>query len=146
MTQLINLRSRRGDGYLVWIVLFAPFAVLLISLALDGLGMAVTYQRAVGLARVAAQAGAGSIDFNGQQPVLNAQACPIALDTVAQSSAHTSANGGDFRVNCVVTGNTLIVTVRLKVLRILGGPLGAPFTEVVAQAKAAPRFGINQEE
>ena len=56
----LKIRSRHGEGYLLFAVLFTPFIIALMSLALDGLGLAVTYRRAVGLATV--EAGRGGLN------------------------------------------------------------------------------------
>ena len=88
-----NLRSRRGEAYMLLTVIFLGFSVIVMSLAIDGLGMAVTYRRAVGLATVGAQAGTGVLmQFDGSTPELASNACAVAIDTVIASLPNGSAS------------------------------------------------------
>ena len=140
----INLRSRRGEAYMIWTVLFLGFAITLMSLALDGMGLVVTYRRAVGLATTAAQAGAGALaEFNGGAIALRSDACQIALDTLQASMTNGLQHA---KVNCQRQANAVIVTVALKPLKVLGGPLALVIDRVQATAKAVPKYGINYEE
>jgi hypothetical protein len=145
MAHDIHLRSRHGEGYLVLTVLFLGFSVILMSLAIDGLGMAVTYRRAVGLASVGAHAGAGELaDFNGAQPSLSGRACITALETLRASLR--DPNSPQVIATCVQQGNSVLVAVTLKPLKFFGGPLSLPVERVTATARAAPAFGINEQE
>ena len=129
---------------MVWTVLFLGFAVILMSLALDGLGMAVTYRRAVGLATAGAQAGAGVLaEFDGGAVTLNGDACHIALNTVQANLNHDTQHA---KVTCQQQGNSVAVTVELQPLRVIGGPLALVLDHVRVTAKANPRYGINQVE
>ncbi|NJM40715.1 MAG: hypothetical protein HC853_08055 [Anaerolineae bacterium] len=140
----LNLRSRRGEAYMIWTVLFLGFAITLMSLALDGMGLAVTYRRAVGLATTAAQAGAGALaEFGGGGVALRSDACQVALDTLQASMTHSLQHT---KVTCQRQVNAVIVSVELKPLRVLGGPLALVIDRVQATAKASPKFGINHEE
>ena len=132
---------------MLWMVLFMPFTLILLALAIDGLSMAATYQRAMGLARVGAQAGAGAVEFDGSNPRLSGQACQVATDTVRYSTTNVvvGATGNNY-VLCQSTVRSVNVLVRLKVFRLFSGPISIPFEYVVATAKAEPRFGINGEE
>ena len=141
-----NLRSRRGEAYMLLTVIFLGFSVIVMSLAIDGLGMAVTYRRAVGLATVGAQAGAGALtQFDGSTPELASNACAVAIDTVIASLPNGSASD-KAQVSCVRQGNAVQVIVVLKPLRFFGGPLALAVKDIRASAKAEPRYGINQEE
>jgi hypothetical protein len=129
---------------MIWTVLFLGFAIILMSLALDGMGLAVTYRRAVGLATTAAQAGAGALaEFNGGTVSLRSDACQIALDTLRASMTHAMQHA---KATCQRQANAVFVTVELKPLRVLGGPLALVIDRVLATAKAVPKFGINHEE
>lgn len=129
---------------MTWTVMFLGFAVILMSLALDGLGLAVTYRRAVGLATAGAQAGAGVLaNFDGGSVVLSHGACDVALNTVQASLDHGTQRAN---VSCQRQGNTVQVTVDLKPLKILGGPLSLAIDHVQAVVEATPRYGINQVE
>lgn len=139
----LNLRSRRGDGYIVLIIVILPLLLIVMATGIDGLALAASYNRAVGLARVAAQAGATSVDFGGGGVALNADACPIATATVCDSAGGCSAS---VAVSCTQQGNVLEVTVSLKPLRVFGGALGPNADHVVARARSSPRFGINAAE
>ncbi len=140
----VNLHSRRGEAYMIWTVLFLGFAITLMSLALDGLGLTVTYRRAVGLATTAAQAGAGALaQFEGGAVGLRNDACQIALETLRASMTHTMAHA---KATCQRQPRAVMVSVELKPLRMLGGPLALVIDRVQATAKAEARFGINQEE
>ena len=142
----VNLRSRRGEGYLVLTVVMLGFSIILMSLALDGLGMAVTYRRAVGLATAGAQAGAGVLaPFNGAAPSLSNDACGVAMETVWMSAA-PNANNQTLTTQCAQTSNDIVVTVDLRPLRFFGGPLSLAIQRVTATARAAPIYGINTEE
>lgn len=139
----LNLRSRRGDGYIILIIVLLPLLFIVMATGIDGLALAVTYNRAAGLARVAAQAGATSVDFNGGGVTLNADACPIARATACESAGGCS---GSMTVACNQQNNVLEVTVALKPLRVFGGALGPNAAYVMARARSSPRFGINAEE
>ena len=142
----VRLPSRRGDGYLVLTVVMLGCAISLMSLAVDGLGLAVTYRRAVGLATAGAQAGAGSVaPFGGGTPTLSADACDIALATV-RASVGPNMGEATMSAQCTQSAGTLAVTVALRPLRVFGGPLSLAVQEVIATARAAPRYGINTEE
>lgn len=139
----LNLRSRRGDGYITLIVVLLPLLLVVMATGIDGLALAASYNRAVGLARVAAQAGATSVDFSGGGVSLNANACPIARATACDSAGGCS---GSVNVSCSQQNNVVEVTVSLKPLRVFGGTLGPNASFVVARARSSPRFGINAEE
>lgn len=141
----VRLRSCRGEGYLVLTVLLLGFSVILTSLAIDGLGMAVTYRRAVGLATVGAQAGAGELAmFNGARPALNGRACATALDTLRASLR--DPNAPQVIATCRQEGESVVVSVTLRPLKFFGGPLSLPVERITATARAAPAFGINEQE
>jgi hypothetical protein len=139
----LDLRSRRGDGYITLIIVILPLLFIIMATGIDGLALAASYNRAVGLARVAAQAGATSVDFNGGGVALNADACPIARSTVCESAGGCT---GSITVGCTQQSNILEVTVILKPLRVFGGALGPNAEFVMARARSSPRFGINVEE
>jgi hypothetical protein len=141
--QPVNLRSRHGDGYITLIVVLLPLLLVVMATGIDGLALAASYNRAVGLARVAAQAGATSVDFNGGGVSLNTDACPIACATACDSAGGCSAS---LTVHCTQQNNTVEVTVSLKPMRVFGGALGPNASFVVARARSSPRFGINAEE
>ena len=138
--QCVRLRSRRGEGYLLFAVLFTPFIIALMSLALDGLGLAVTYRRAVGLATVAAQAGAGAIAFNGGAPSLRTDACTIALSMIEVNTE------GAAQSTCQSDANRIEVTVSLRPIRVVAGPLTLPIQQIQVTVAASPAYGINQQE
>lgn len=141
----VCLHSRRGEGYLVLTVVLLGFCITLASLAIDGLGMAVTYRRAVGLASVGAQAGAGELAlFDGTRPALNGQACETALATVRASAMTPDYN--NVIVSCKQDVNAVLVTVSLKPLKFIGGPLSLTVERITATARATPAFGINEQE
>ena len=142
----IRLDERCGEGYLVLTVVMLGFSVILMSLALDGLGMAVTYRRAVGLATVGAQAGAGSLAmFGGGIPALSGDACSVAMASV-RASARPNANSQSLNARCAQDASGVAVTVELRPLKFFGGPLALAVQRVSATARAAPRYGINTEE
>ena len=146
----LNLHSRGGSGYMVLTVLMLGFCITLMSIALDGLGLAVTYRRALGLATAGAQSGAGQLAmFAGGAVELAGSACDVARQTVQaslQSGAGGGATGANARVTCHQSGNALTVDVELKPLKFIGGPLAIVVDTVKASAKASPRYGINHEE
>lgn len=91
------------------------------SVTLNGLGLAVTYRRAVGLASAGAQAGAGSLAvFDGQAVSLSGEACPIALATV-QASMPAGISSTDVRISCIQSATDVVVSVSLKPLQVFGG-------------------------
>lgn len=141
--RVLNLRSRRGDGYITLIIVLLPLLFIVMATGIDGLALAASYNRAVGLAHVAAQAGATSVDFNGAGVMLNANACPIAQATACDSAGGCS---GSVAIRCTQQGNVLEVTVTLKPLRVFGGALGPRAEYVVARARSSPQFGINSKE
>jgi hypothetical protein len=139
------LRSRRGEGYLVLTVVLLGFTIIVASLALDGLGMAITYRRAVGLAAVGAQAGAGELAlFDGTRPALSGRACETALETVRASL--NAASASQVIADCKQDGASVWVTVSLRPLKIFGGPLSLQVERITATAHASPAFGINEQE
>jgi hypothetical protein len=132
---------------MLWMVLFMPFALILMALAIDGMSMAATYQRAMGLAKVAAQSGVTEVRFGGGQPTVSPQACQRAIQIVrANAPSVVAGPTGNNTVQCAVTNNVIRVLVRLKVFRMFTGPLSIPFDTVAAVASAEPRFGINDDE
>ena len=142
----IHLGSRTGEGYLLLTVVLMAFGLVIMSVALNGLALAVTYRRAVGLANVGAQAGAGSLDvFDGTVVRLNGNACSISLETV-QASLPVGVSPLDVKTDCQQSATEVIVSVALKPLRVFGGvfPSGIAFVE--ATAKATPKYGINSQE
>ena len=142
----VRLSSRRADAYLVLTIVMLGFAISLMSLAVDGLGLAVTYRRAVGLATTGAQAGAGSVaPFGGGAPALSANACDVALATV-RASVGPNATEDTMMAQCAQDAGAVAVTVALRPLKFFGGPLSLAVQAVTATARAAPRYGINTEE
>ena len=72
MCNTIHLRSRCGEGYLLLTFVLLGLTLIIMSLAIDGLGLAVTYRRALGLASIGAQAGASAImPFDGSAVTLS---------------------------------------------------------------------------
>ena len=120
--------------------------LIIMSLAIDGLGLAVTYRRALGLASIGAQAGASAIaPFDGNTVTLSAQACTVAIDTVMASlPADTTANSVD--AQCDQSKDAVVVTVELVPLRFFGGPLSLSVNRVRARVSATPKYGINTQE
>jgi len=142
----LELGSRRGSGYLVLTLLMLGFCITLMSMALDGLGLAITYRRALGLATAGAQSGAGQLAvFAGGAVELSDSACDVARQTV-QASLQGGAVGANVTVTCRRNGNTVTVEVELKPLKFIGGPLAIAVGTVRASASASPRYGINTEE
>ena len=142
----VRLKSRGGEGYLLLTVVLLAFVFVIMSVALNGLGLAVTYRRAVGLASVGAQAGAGSLAaFDGQTVSLSGEACQIALATV-QASLPAGVNSADVRISCTQGAMDVVVSVSLKPLHVFGGvfPRGIEFVQ--ATSRAAPKYGINDQE
>ena len=122
------------------------FCITLMSIALDGLGLAFTYRRAVGLATAGAQSGAGQLGvFGGQAVALSGDACDVARQTV-QANLKGGIASANARVSCRQTGTTVTVDVELKPLKFMGGPLAIAVDTVKASANASPRSGINNEE
>lgn len=142
MKRIIRLKSRCGEGYMLLLVLFIPFALIVLSLAIDGLGMATTYARAVGLAKVAAQAGAGTVAFDGTRVMLRGDACAVALRSIGDNSGTLNL----VQTHCTQTNNRVLVQVRLRPLRMFGGSFALPIDHVDATAYAEPQFGINERE
>lgn len=138
----IQLKSRKGEGYMLLLVLFIPFAMMVLSLAIDGLGMATTYARSVGLAKVAAQAGAGTVMFDGTRVTLRGDACAVALRTIDANSSGPNL----VRANCAQANNRVLVQITLRPLRMFGGSFALPIDHVTATAYAEPQFGINERE
>lgn len=142
----IGLKSRIGEGYLLLTVVLLAFAFVIMSVALNGLGLAVTYRRAVGLASVGAQAGAGSLAvFAGAAPSLNGEACTVALDTV-RASLPVAVGPDDVQMNCIQSATDVVVAVSLRPMRVFGGVLPWGNQLVQATARAAPKYGINDQE
>lgn len=146
MRYTIRLRSRRGEGYLLLTVVLLGLTLIVMSLAIDGLGLAVTYRRAIGLASVGAQTGASAIaPFDGNAVTLSTNACAVAIDTVMASlSAGVAPNS--VRASCDQSQNRVDMTVELAPLRFFGGPLALAVNRVRAQVSAVPKFGINTQE
>ena len=146
MKQAIQIRSRRGEGYLLLTVVLLGLTLIIMSLAIDGLGLAVTYRRAVGLASVGAQAGASAIaPFDGNAVALSTNACTVAIDTV-MASLPTGVTANAVQVSCDQSQNRVNMTVDLTPLRFFSGSLALSVNRVRAQVSASPKFGINTQE
>lgn len=146
MHQEIAIRSRRGEGYLLLSVVLLGLTLIILSLTIDGLGLAVTYRRAVGLASVGAQAGASAVaPFDGNAVTLSANACTVAIDTV-MASLPAGVTPNAVQASCDQSQNRVNMTVELTPLRFFGGPLTLSINRVRAQVSAAPKFGINTQE
>jgi len=139
----LDLRSRRGEGYIALIVLMLPLIVIIMSLATDGMGMAVSYRRAVGLADVGAQAAGATVQFGGGGTHSAAGACAAAVRAVCENA---KGCGSAVTTSCVRDGNRVKVTVTLKPLRVFGGPFALSAAHVVGVARSQPMFGINNQE
>lgn len=143
MARCVNLRSRQGDGFLTLTISLLPFFLLVMALGIDGLALAASYNRAVGLARTAAQAGATRIDFDGGGVSLRGDACVVA---VQNACVNAGGCGPAASATCTQAGNGVEVWVTLKPIRVFGAGLGFGADKVVARARSSPRFGINIEE
>jgi hypothetical protein len=120
-----------------------PFLLLVMALAIDGLAMAASYNRAVGLARTAAQAGTTRLDFDGSGVNLRGDACQTAVEL----ACFNAGGCGDATVvRCSQTGAQVEVTVALRPLRVFGDGLGFAPNRVLARARSAPGVGIETEE
>lgn len=146
MRYLLNLKSRRGEGYLLLTVLLLGFSFVILSMALDGLSLAIAYRRAQGLASVGAQAGASTIaPFDGQSVALASNACEVALATI-QASLPTDANPNVITSTCNHGKDSLSVVVALTPQRFFAGPLMLPIDTVRAQVSATAKYGIHLPE
>ncbi|MCL5998677.1 MAG: hypothetical protein M1546_21855 [Chloroflexi bacterium] len=139
----LDLRSRRGEGYIALTILILPLITLIMALATEGMGLAVTYRRAVGLATVGAQAAGATVQFSGGGTGSASDACAAAVRAVCENA---QGCGSAVAVSCVRDGNQVKVTVVLKPLRVFGGPFSLNATRVVGMASSEPMFGINGSE
>lgn len=139
----LDLQSRRGEGYITLLILMLPFITIIMALATDGMALAATYRRAVGLATVGAQAAGATVQFHGGGTSAAAGACAAAVRAVCENA---QGCGSAVAVSCTRDGNWVRVTVTLKPLRIIGGPFSLNATRVVGVASSEPMFGINGPE
>jgi hypothetical protein len=139
------LRSRRGEGYIALTMVMLPLIAVILSLSIDGLGLAVTYRRAVGLATVGVQTGTAAISFSGGPTSLSSLACAAAVRAVCEN-ARDGCSTGAVQADCAVEGGHLRVTVSLRPLSMFGGPLSLNADRVVATARGEPVHGIDYGE
>ena len=139
----LDLRSRRGEGYITLMILMLPLIVIIMSMATDGMGMAASYRRAVGLATVGAQAAGATVQFGGGGTHSVAGACAAAVRAVCENA---KGCGSAVATSCVRAGNRVKVTVTLRPLRVFGGPFSLSAEHVVGVAQSQPMFGINNQE
>jgi hypothetical protein len=83
-------------------------------------------------------------EFNGTQPALSSRACATALETLRASLR--DPNTPQVIASCAQQGNSVLVSVTLKPLKFFGGPLSLAVERITATARAAPAFGINEQE
>lgn len=143
MNEIFPLRSRSGDSYITLIIVILPLLMIVLATGIDGLALAVSYNRAVGLAKTAAQAGATSVEFTGSSMRLSPGACAVA---VANACANAGTCSAAMTATCTQSVDVIEVLVSLKPLRVFGGAIGPNAERVVARARSAPLYGINEQE
>ena len=90
----------------------------------------------------AAQAGAGTVMFDGTRVTLRGDACAVALRTIDDNSSGPNL----VRANCAQANNRVLVQITLRPLRMFGGSFALPVDYVTAAAYVEPQFGINERE
>ena len=127
-----NLDGNHGVTMTSFVILAIPFMLMMLVIVGDGMSAVATYRRALGLATIGIQAGAASVDFAGQAPALNANACAMAREAICANVACIPTT-----VSCNTTGNLLNITVRLESPSFIGqsyrvGPAMTTVTAFVA--------------
>jgi hypothetical protein len=145
----ITVTSRKGEGYVALTILMLPLLITVMSLAIDGMGLAASYRRAVGLATVGVLAGSADVSFNGGGTALAGGACGAATRAVCENAGGCTGGAGgatSVTVTCTSAGGVIKVTVALKPIRVFGGPRALGAERVVAVARGTPEHGINYGE
>jgi hypothetical protein len=136
---LLNVRSRRGEGYITLIVLLLPLFITISVLVFNGLGAVVAQRRAQGLATLGIQVGSTEIAFDGS-------AARLASDACAKALAAIQANGGsDVKAECTSDGRTMRIHVGVKAPQLIS-PLFPYLDYAAAVVRGGPVYGINAGE
>lgn len=141
--------ARRGEGMLAFLIVFLPVAVILLSMAVDGMGAAAAYRRALTLAAIGAQAGGAALRFSGGAVGAGAAgggeaACAAALQSVCENTG--GCNPDTVQVSCLPTAEGVRLTVRLRPVRIVYGPLSMGPDWVSAVASSSAASGIEYQD
>jgi|GEM_PF-2168902 Flp pilus assembly protein TadG len=142
MVAVQRMTDRQGVSLLSFLLVFSPVMILLMSMAIDGLSTVATYRRALGLADVAARAGAATLSYRGGgRAVDTGWAC-----FNAQLALCTSANCTALSATCTADESSVTVSVELEPPRMLRGPFAVGPQRVRATITAEPRSGIAAED
>jgi len=137
-----RMRSRRGVSLLSFMLVFSPLMILLMSMAIDGLSAVAAHRRAVGLADVAARAGAAALTYRGGGREVDAGWACLR----AQGALCASADCSQLRATCQAGESSVTVSVALRPPRMFGGPFAIAPEWVRASIVARPRSGIAAED
>jgi len=140
--QRVNLRARRAVSLLSFLLVFSPLMILLMSMAIDGMSMVAAHRRALGLADVAARAGAATLEYRGGgREVDTSWAC-----LNAQRALCASANCDQLRASCRADRSSVTVSVALRPPRMFSGAFSVAPEWVRAEITAQPRSGIASQD
>jgi hypothetical protein len=140
----VDLRNRRGEGFVTAFMLFLPLALVLLNLSVNGLAIAYGYRQAAGLAQLAATTGAGAIVFDGGRVMLAPdEACDRARQALLTNGAETLAG---FKSVCKATARDIHVAVMLKPTLVLGDVFQLAPERISAEARSRPIAGINEPD
>lgn len=137
----LNLRSRRGEGYVTLMIVLLPLLLTAMVYVFDGLSVMIAYRRAQGLATLGIQAVASAPVFTGNAVGLPGTSCATATTAICATSGDACA-AGRVRVACSQQGNTINVRVGVRP-NLLGSGLGLNIQYAAAEARGGPRYGIN---
>jgi len=112
------------------------------SMAIDGMSMVATHRRALGLADVAARAGAATLEYRGGgREVDVGWAC-----LNAQRALCASANCDQLSASCRADRSSVTVSVALRPPRMFSGAFAVAPEWVRAEITAQPRSGIANQD
>ncbi|MGQ9889786.1 MAG: hypothetical protein ACUVSX_15065 [Aggregatilineales bacterium] len=139
---LVSITDRRGEGLLAFLIVFLPVAVLLTSMAVDGMGAAASYRRAAALASIGAQAGGSAIRYTGGGADGGGQAaCTEAVQAICENVSQ-GCNSPNVSITCVPEANGVRVRVALRPIRMISGPFSVGPEWVVGTARSQAQSGI----
>lgn len=137
-----DIADRRGEGLLAFLIVFLPVAVLLTSMAVDGMGAAASYRRAAALAAIGAQAGGAAIRYSGGGAEGGGQpACTAAVQAICENLSQ-GCNSPGVSITCVPEADGVRVRVALRPIRMISGPFSVGPEWVVGAARSQAQSGI----
>jgi hypothetical protein len=137
-----RITERQGVSLLSFLFVFSPIMLLLMSMAIDGLSAVATHRRAIGLADVAARAGAATLSYSGDRITVDTGwACLQAQVTLCSNIDCSTLNAV-----CQAYPTEVHFTVRLRPPRMLSGIFAIGPEWVSATIIAQPRSGIATQD